>query len=396
MEYRFREEIVNAKKAAMGKMYNLAKQNLQPDQKIINFASGYPAEETFPRKKLNELFSRIISDRYDVQLLQYSPHKGYEPLIQNIKKFLNYNRKLVRDEEDIIITYGSTEGIFLSSFAFLSRGDRIIVEDPTYVNAIKIFQILGAEIVGVPMENDGLNLDIFETEIKKGAKLVYLIPNFNNPSGITTSLEKRKEILRLAYKYNVPIIEDDPYGYLRYRGVSVANIKELDDYGNVIYIGTMSKTIAPAMRIGYIVARKKVIDKLTVLKAFHSNGVSYILQQVTAQLLEDDYVQKHIMSICKIYEEKLLQFEKNIVTYLPETIKYLKPDGGIFAWITFPENINMYEMCRKSAIELHVAMTPGSGFCVSNSDRCNSVRINFVKESLANIEKGIIEIASIL
>lgn len=167
MEYRFRDEVKDAQKAAMGEMYNLAKKNLQPGQKIINFASGHPAEETFPKEILDKLFSQAVENERGENMLQYSSHKGYVPLIQSIRSFLNYNRTIVKKDDEILITYGSTEGIFLSGFAFLNKGDRIIMEDPTYVNAIKIFQSLGAEVVGVPMESDGPNLDFFEEEIKK-------------------------------------------------------------------------------------------------------------------------------------------------------------------------------------------------------------------------------------
>ena len=199
MEYQFRNEVQDVKKAAMGKMFNLAKESLKEGDKLINFASGHPSIEVFQDKLIKKYINQAI-EFAGKEMFQYGTHAGYMPLRQEFKRFVNENGNVVKEDDDLIITYGSTEGISLTVSALVGRGDKVIVEVPSYVNAIKFFQIQGANIIGVPMQEDGVNIEKLEYVMKQGAKLFYTIPNFSNPSGITMSLEKRKAVYELAAK----------------------------------------------------------------------------------------------------------------------------------------------------------------------------------------------------
>ncbi len=388
MEYQFRSEVRNAKKAAMGEMFNLAKQHLKYDDKLINFASGHPSTEVFQDKMIKK-YINLAMEEVDKELFQYGAHAGYMPLRETLKRFVNERGNTVKLEDDLIITYGSVEAIFLTTSALVGKGDRVIVEVPSYVNAIKAFQIQGAEVLGVPMEEDGVDLYELELAMRQGAKLFYTVPNFGNPSGITMSLEKRKAVYELAVKYQVLIIEDDPYGELRYRNHRLPHIKEFDEEGAVAYISSMSKLIAPAMRVGYLVADKALIKRIIPIKAVSTNGVTSIIQYALWRMFEENDMYEQIQKICDVYAKKLFLMEESMDKYFPRTVKRSSPDGGMYIWVTLPDGSDVQKFCRESAVQLHIPITPGNGFCVVEPEKCTSMRFNFVKESMENIVYGI-------
>lgn len=388
MEYQFREEVRTAKRAAMGEMYNLAKAHLKEGEKLINFASGHPSTDVFQDKFLKKYMNMAMEDGAK-DILQYGAHAGYMPLRQTFRRFVNEKGSTVKEDDDLMITYGSVEGIFLAATVLVSRGDKVIVEVPSYVNAIKAFQLQGADVVGVAMEEDGTDLKELEAAMKRGAKLFYTVPNFGNPSGITMSLEKRKAVYELAVKYNVVIVEDNPYGDLRYRNSRIPNIKELDKEGAVIYISSMSKLIAPAVRVGFLVADKKLIDRMVPVKAVSTNGVSSIIQYALWRMFEENDMYAQIQKICDVYAQKLNLMEECMNQYFPKSVVHSSPDGGMYIWVTLPEGADVQRFCEESAIRLHIPITPGNGFCVMKPEKCTSMRFNFVKESLLDIDRGI-------
>ncbi len=388
MEYQFRDEVRNAKKAAMGEMFNLAKENLKAGDRLINFASGHPSTEVF-QDKIIKKYMNLAMEEADKELFQYGAHAGYMPLRQTLKKFANSKGHVVKPEDDLIITYGSTEAIFLTTSALINHGDKVIVEMPSYVNAIKTFQLLGADIRGVHIDNDGVNLEELESAMKQGAKLFYTMPNFGNPSGITTNLQKRKTVYELAVKYGVLVIEDDIYRNLRYRNKDLPSIKEFDTEGAVVYVSSISKVIAPAMRIGYMVANKEFIKKIIPIKAVSTNGVTSIIQYALWRMFEENDMYGEIQKICDVYAKKLFLMEECMDKYFPKSVKHSSPDGGMYIWVTLPEGSDVQEFCKKSAIQLHIPITPGNGFCVIELEKCTSMRFNFVKESMEDIQYGI-------
>lgn len=395
MEYQFRDAVKNAKKAAMGEMFNLAKANLQPGDRLINFASGHPSMEVFQDEFIKKYMQTAMEDG-DRDILQYGAHMGYAPLRKSFVQFVNQKGNIVKTDDELLITYGAVEAIFLTATALIERGDKVIVEVPSYVNAIKAFQILGADVVGVSMENDGVNLEELETAMRKGAKLYYTVSNFGNPSGITMSYEKRKAVYDLAVKYHVLVIEDNTYGDLRYRNARIPSIKEFDTEGIIIYVGSMSKLIVPAMRVGFMAADQKFIERVVPIKAVSTNGVTSIIQYALWRMFEENDMYGQIQKICDVYAKKLFLMEKCMEQYFPQSVYHSSPDGGMYIWVTLPKLADVQEFCRRSAIELHIPITPGNGFCVTNPDQCTSMRINFVKESMEDIAYGIEKVGGLM
>lgn len=395
MEYQFRNAVKNAKKAAMGEMFNLAKANLQPGDRLINFASGHPSEDIFQDKLIRKYIAAAMQET-DKSLFQYGSHAGYLPLRETLAAFINQRGSTIKDQDELIVTYGATEAIFLVGQAMINPGDRVIVEGPSYVNAIKAFQLMGAAVAGVPMEQDGVCLEKLEKAMKQGAKFFYTVPNFGNPSGITMSVSKRKEVYDLAAKYQVLILEDNTYGELRYRGTRLPDIKVFDEEGVVVHVGSMSKMIAPALRVGYMVANKEFIKKIIAIKAVNSNGVSNIMQYALWKMFQENDMYRLVRNICDINAKKLTVTQESMAAYFPESIRHSFPDGGMYIWVTLPEKSDVQEFCRRSAIELHIPITPGNGFCVTKPDQCTSMRINFVKESMEDIAYGIEKVGDLM
>lgn len=395
MIYQFRDEVRNAKKAAMGEMFQLAKENLKEGDRLINFASGHPSTEVFQDGMIKK-YMNLAMEEADRELFQYGAHAGYLPLRKEFKKFTNEKGNIIKPEDDLIITYGSVEAIFLTTSALVARGDKVIVEVPSYVNAIKSFQVQGADVIGVPMQKDGVELERLEHAMKQGAKLFYTVPNFGNPSGVTMSLEKRKAVYELAVKYGVLVLEDDPYGELRYRNDRLPHIKEFDTEGAVAYISSMSKLIAPAMRVGFLAADKEFIKRVIPIKAVSTNGVTSIIQYALWKMFEENNMYAEIQKICDVYSKKLFLMEECMDKYFPESVRHSSPDGGMYIWVTLPEGSDVQKFCEESAIQLHIPITPGNGFCVTEPEKCTSMRFNFVKESMEDIQYGIERIGGLM
>ena len=395
MEYQFKDEVRNAKRAAMGEMFHLAKAHLGEQDRLINFASGHPSTEVFQDAFIKKYINTAMKEA-DKDMFQYGAHVGYEPLRQVFRQFANKKGNVIKSDDKLIITYGSVEAIFLTAFALVGRGDKVIVENPSYVNAIKAFQLLGAEVVGVSMEEAGVNLDELEKAMCQKAKLFYTIPDFGNPSGITTSLEKRKAVYDLAVKKHVMILEDDPYGALRYRNERIPHIKEFDMEGAVVYTNSMSKLIAPAMRVGFMVADRNFTSRIVPIKAVSTNGVTTIVQYALWKMFEENDMYAQIQKVCDVYAEKLFLMEKCMKRHFPKQVKYSSPDGGMYIWVTMPEGTDVQEFCRESAINLHIPITPGNGFCTIQPEKCTSMRFNFVKESPDDIAYGIERVGELM
>ena len=395
MKYPFREEVAHAEKAAMGRMYHLAADNRKPGDKLINFASGHPSMDVLPYDMIRTYVNRALADG-GRDLLQYGAHAGLLSLRQALRSFVNAKGDTVKTEDDLIVTYGSTEAFSLIANALLSRGDRVIEEIPSYVNAIKCFQILGADVIGVPIEDDGVDIDALEVAFRAGAKIFYTIPNFSNPTGITMSLAKRKAVAALANRYHVLVIEDNVYGDLRYRGTRLPNIKEFDTDGYVAYIGSVSKILAPALRIGFLAADRELIDRVIPIKAVTTNGVDPILQRAVALMFEEEDIYAEIDKIIAVYREKMMTMLAAMDRAFPTGVTHSNPDGGMYIWVTMPEGMDVEAFCEASATRLCIPLTPGHGFFVMHPERCTSMRLNFAKESLADIAEGIERVGALM
>ncbi|MFB5760681.1 aminotransferase-like domain-containing protein [Paenibacillus medicaginis] len=358
-------------------------------QNVIPFSAGNPAAETFPVEVISS-FTQEILTQDPVAALQYGVTEGYSPLRETLKVQLKERFDMGQPQDDLFIVSGAQQGIELACKVLCNEGDTIICESPSFIGSLNSFRSSGARLVGVPMESDGIHIEMLEQALKteKNVKLIYLIPSFQNPTGMTTSLEKRKAVYALAKKYGVMILEDNPYGELRFKGTDVPTIKSMDDEGLVIYVGSFSKVLSPGLRVGFVLAPAEVMQKMVVAKQ-GEDVHSAMLPQILAHkfMTEYDY-QGHIERIRDIYRRKCGLMTEHLEKLMGDSITYTNPDGGLFLWCSLPDNVPMLEYCKTAAAK-GVAVVPGTAFLVQENEPCNSFRINFSTPSDEQIVKGI-------
>jgi 2-aminoadipate transaminase len=384
MDYQFSSRISGVTPSAIREIFKFT-----ADPSVISFAAGNPSAEAFPIKEIQELSAEIFSQN-PVGALQYSISEGYPALRQKLIKRLREKNNIGRETDDLIIVSGAQQGIELSCKCLCNEGDTIICEAPSFIGSLNAFRSYGIKLCGIPMEEDGMNIELLEKALKEGTniKAIYVIPTFQNPSGITTSFEKRKAIYALAKKYSVMIIEDNPYSDLRFAGEDIPTIKSFDEDGLVIYCGSFSKVLSAGMRVGYVSAPAPVISKLTVAKQ-----VSDVHTNIFSQMLADLFIERygldsHIKRIKEVYRRKCTLMLDSIAKNFHPSVKYTKPQGGLFIWCTLPDGIDMMDFCRK-AVQKKVAVVPGNAFLTNESDPCSSFRLNFSAPSDEQIVKGI-------
>ncbi len=352
---------------------------------MISFAAGNPAPEAFPSEKIAEISAKVYAER-PIDALQYSVTEGYTPLREAIRERYSY---LFGENDQIIITSGAQQVMELTTKSLCNEGDVIICEAPTFIGSLNAFRSFNAKLVGVPMENDGMELNALEEALKtnENIRFIYCIPNFQNPSGIVTSLEKRKAIYELAKKYDVMILEDNPYGETRWEGEEIPSIKSMDTDGRVVYAGTFSKVVSPGMRVGYAIAPAPVIAKMTVCKQVSDVHTGIYNQIIVHQFMTSEGYDAHIASIKDIYRKKSSLMTSLIDIELAPRISYIKPSGGLFIWCTLPEQIDMMGFATE-AVQRNVAVVPGNAFLVDETQPCHCIRLNFSTPTDEQIEKG--------
>ena len=357
------------------------------DPTVISFAGGNPAPEAFPVEKIRELTAEILEND-PVGALQYSVSEGYTPLRDWIKDDLYSKGMFNWNDDDVIITAGAQQVMEMTAKVICNEGDAIICEAPSFIGSLNAFRSYNSKLVGVPMDDDGMNIEALEDALRKNPRtaFIYVIPNFQNPTGITTSLEKRKAILELAYKYNVLVLEDNPYGDLRFAGDDIPSIRSLDTKGHVIYAGTFSKTLAPGLRVGYMCAEKSIIQKTICALQVSTVHTSILSQRIVHQFVTRHNFAEHIENLQEIYRKKCDLMLNSLKYKMPSSIKFTEPDGGLFIWGTLPEG-DMNYFCKK-AVENKVAVVPGNAFLVDESQPTLSFRINYSTPSNEQIEKG--------
>ena len=354
---------------------------------VISFAGGNPAPEAFPAEAIRQLTADILEND-PVGALQYSVSEGYTPLRDWIKDDLYSKGMFNWNDDDVIITAGAQQVMEMTAKVICNEGDAIICENPSFIGSLNAFRSYNARLVGVPMESDGMDINALEQALKDNPRtaFIYVIPNFQNPTGITTSLEKRKAILELAYKYNVLVLEDNPYGDLRFAGADIPSIRSLDRKGHVIYAGTFSKTLAPGLRVGYMCAENSIIQKAICALQVSTVHTSILSQRIVHQFVTRNNFEEHIENLQEIYRKKC-ELMLNCLKYkMPASIKFTEPDGGLFVWGTLPEG-DMQYFCKK-AVENKVAIVPGNAFLVDEKQSTLSFRVNYSAPTDEQIEKG--------
>ena len=358
------------------------------DPEVISFAAGNPAPEAFPTDVIAKLSADIFREE-PVNALQYSITEGYPKLREWLKTDLS-QKGLFRDGDQIVITSGAQQAIETTAKILCNEGDVIICEDPAFVGSLNAFRSYGVRLAGVPMDDEGMMTDKLEETLKTNptTKFIYTIPNFQNPTGKTTSLRRRKEILTLAEKYGVYILEDNPYGALRFEGEDVPSIKELDAKGIVLYCGTFSKTLAPGLRVGYLLGDSEIVAKAVVGLQTSTVHTNIWAQMLTYRFLTTVDFDEHLTRLRGIYCRKCALMLDGLKAELPDFVTFTRPQGGLFIWATLPDRFNMNEFC-KGAVQQKVAVVPGNAFTADENAVSHSFRLNYSTPTDEQIEKGV-------
>ncbi len=385
MNYVFSEKVSHLQASAIREILKFT-----VDPEVISFAAGNPAPETFPVKEVKEIIDRIMTEN-PIAALQYSLTEGYTPLRDVLKKDLEAQGCFDPETDDLIITSGAQQANELSCKVMCDEGDTVITEAPSFIGSLNSFKSYNGHIVGVPLENDGIDLNALEDALKsnRNVKLIYLIPNFQNPTGLCTSFEKRKAVYGLAKKYGVMILEDNPYGMTRFAGEPIPSIKTLDKDGLVIYSGTFSKVLSPGIRVGYVCAPKPVIQKIVVCKQVSDVHTNILAQMICHEFMTKYNWSEHLKMLPAVYRKKCELMLSEMDKHFSKKITYTRPEGGLFIWATLPEDCDMPAFCKKAVSEYKIAVVPGNAFMISESDKTSSFRLNFSTPTDEQIVKGI-------
>jgi 2-aminoadipate transaminase len=385
MDYKFSDRVQSLKPSAIREIFKYAS-----DPSVVSLSAGNPSPEAFPVKEIQEISEKLLKEN-PIGVLQYSITEGYTPLRETLKKYMKENHNVGNQNDDILITTGAQQIMDLASKALVNEGDVVITEAPSFIGSLNTFRSYNAKLVGVPVDADGMNMELLEKALieNKNAKFIYTIPNFQNPSGITMSLEKRKKIYDLAKKYQVLILEDNPYGDLRYSGEALPSIKSFDTEGLVIYAGSMSKVISPGIRVAYTIAPKEIFQKMVVCKQGNDVHTNVWSQMVCNEFMTKYDFNSHLENLRQLYNKKAQLIMELMDKYLvPLGITYAPITGGMFTMCTLPKEVNMPEFC-KSAVLNKVCVVPGNAFLTDETEECHTFRVNFTTPTDQQMERGI-------
>lgn len=363
---------------------------------LISFTAGSPSPDEFPIAELTEAAKNIFENNA-VTALSYGITEGYQPLRDLVTEQLKAERVYAEGGDDVLIVSGGQQALDFTAKCLINDGDTVLVEAPTFLNALNTFRTYGARLAGVPVDDEGMDIDALTAalERERNVKFIYTIPNFQNPTGVTLSAERRKALYDLAARFDVMILEDDPYGKLRYSGSPVDAIKTLDTQGRVIYTSSFSKVIAPGIRAAYLSAPKELIAKMVVAKQcvdVHTNMLSQLL--VTEYLTRFD-LDAHIAQCCAHYRVKRDAMLSAIERHFPASVRVTRPEGGLFLWVTLPDGLSGMAVHEK-AVASGVAAVPGAPFFPDSCPNDSGFRLNFSVPSARQIEEGIARMGTVL
>jgi 2-aminoadipate transaminase len=368
----------------------------KPD--MISFAGGLPAPETFPVDDLKKIVLDVLQNDGPASL-QYGTTEG-EPALRNALAGRYSNYGLIVGPDNIIITTGSQQAIDLASRVFIDPGDYVLCGLPSYLGALNTFLAYGAKLKGIMLDNQGMNPEDLEETITRlkqfgrKIKFIYLIPDFQNPSGITIPEARRKEIIALAEKYDLLIIEDSPYREIRFEGEHQKMMFEIDSTGRVITFCTFSKIFAPGFRLGWVMANPVVLDKLVMAKQTSDLCTSPLLQKIAAEYIRKGLLDKNLLKTVELYRNRRNYMLGCLRKYMPEGVSWTEPEGGLFLFITLPGECDS-DLILKKSVEKNVAFVSGSTFFCNNSGR-NTMRINFSFSDYPLIDEGIKRLAEVI
>jgi 2-aminoadipate transaminase len=391
-----------AEKLSSSAIRELLKYTQKPG--IISFAGGLPAPEIFPYEEVRVATERTLRE-HGALALQYGTTEGYQPLRELLVRHMaRYGIRVT--PANVLITSGSQQALDLIGRLLINPGDHVLVEEPSYLGALQAWSVCEAEYLPVPLDDDGINVDLLEDAMRAGPKFLYLLPNFHNPAGVTLSLERRRRVVELANHYGTPIIEDDPYGQLRYQGNHIPSLVQLDAEfhgcangettltGNVIYLSTFSKTLAPGLRVAWIVAPEEVIARLVQMKQGADLCSGTFAQHVAYEVARDGFIDKHVRKIREVYGQRRQVMLDALERHFPPGVTWTKPQGGLFLWIRLPDGVSATALLPK-ALEENVAFVPGGVFYPKGGGE-ETMRLNFSYCSPEQIEEGIHRLGIVL
>ncbi len=391
MNYKISDKFVNMKPSAIREIFkSLGKPG------CISFAAGNPSPESFPVEDIKRIAADILTEE-PITALQYGITEGYPKLRELVSKRLKRLYNIGSEDDDTIIVTGGQQGIELTCKVMCNEGDVVICENPSFIGALNAFRSLGAELKGVPLKDDGIDLEALEAALKANpkAKLLYVIPSFQNPAGITSTLENRKAVYELARKYDIVIIEDNPYGDLRFEGENVPAYKSFDVDGRVVYCGSFSKILSSGMRVGTLTANKELVSKIVVAKQVEDVHTNVFFQMVCARYMVECDLEAHIEKIRALYRHKSSLMLKALDEYMPADVKFTRPQGGIFLWCSLPKGYELSEFVKRCS-EKNVFVVPGTAFLPDESEPTRSFRLNYSMPSDEEIERGIKLLAEVI
>lgn len=390
MNIRFSERSKGLKASEIRELLKLTE-----EPEIISFAGGLPAPELFPTEKM-ELISKRVLEEHGKEALQYSTTEGFKPLREIITKQRLIHSGVNVSPDQIMITNGSQQGIEFSAKIFVNKGDIIICESPSYLGALNAFKAYEPKFIEIPMDEDGMKVDMLEKALKENnnVKMIYTIPDFQNPSGIVMSVERRKKIAELASQYCVPVIEDSPYGELIFEGNTYPSIKSFDKEGWVVFLGTFSKTFCPGLRLGWVCASPEILQKYIIVKQGADLQCSTISQREAALFMQTYSLDEHIENIKKVYKNRRDLMLDSMKKYFPDGVTYTNPKGGLFTWVELKPELDA-KVVFQEAIKEKVAFVPGESF-YANGGNGNHFRLNYSNMSEEKIVEGIKRLGTVL
>ncbi len=384
MDYKISNKMKNLKPSAIREIFKAL-----TDPTIISFAAGNPAPESFPVEALSKISADIFATEASVAL-QYGITEGYMPLREDVKARLSSRFGIDTENNMTIITSGGQQGIELLCKTMCNEGDVVICENPSFIGALNSFRSSGCETVGVPLTDGGIDLEILEDTLKNtpNAKILYLIPTFQNPAGTCMSLEKRKAVLELAKKYGILILEDNPYGELRFAGEEIPTIKSMDKDGLVVYCGSYSKILSAGMRIGFVCGPEPVVTKMVVAKQVEDVHTNLFFQMLCHRYIAEYDIDAHIAGIRALYKRKCELMLSELDRLMPDCVTYTRPEGGLFIWATLDDKISQADFMKKT-IEKKVAVVPGQAFNCDTNAPSQCFRLNYSTPSDEQIVNGV-------
>ncbi|MGS0742699.1 aminotransferase-like domain-containing protein [Glaciimonas sp. GG7] len=350
---------------------------------VISFAGGLPSPATFPIEQMKVAFDKVLTQQGKVAL-QYGPTDGYGPLREWVANSLSMNGSIISMDQVLMVS-GSQQGLDLLGKVLVDEGSKVLVETPSYLGALQAFSLYGPEFVSIPTDDGGLIPEQVAV-LGEGARLLYSLPNFQNPTGRTMSVERRQALVEICARMQVPLVEDDPYGALSYRSEPLPKMLNMNPDG-VIYMGSFSKVLTPGIRLGYVVAPRALIDKMEQAKQATDLHTAQLTQMVVHEVIKDGFLDTHIPTIRKLYSDQCDAMLAALTAYFPSSVTWTKPEGGMFIWVTLPKHMDSSVLLQE-AIKQHVAFVPGAPF-FANTPESNTLRLSFVTVPPAKIREGI-------